>query len=86
MLGHHWPAEHHLSGIWNLSPHQLKKKKKEKNKSEVDPLWQNFLDLHMIFMWILVNALYNFKPDIDKQELYYLTGNLRIKDFIKAEI
>ena len=44
---------------WYLEPlpSSTLQKRRRKNKSNVDPLGQNFLDPHMIFMQILVNTL-----------------------------
>ena len=58
----------HLSGIWILyPPHQLKKK-----LSNLDPLWQNFLDLRMVYETCMQNEnvckkteLYTIKPPLN---------------------
>ena len=72
ILGHHRPpVKRHLNGvslasqcwpafsaIWILSPLWLKKT--HKKTSEMDPLWQNFLDPHMILSIFFILKMYMY--------------------------
>ena len=84
MLGHYWLASKTpfkwpaYSGIWILSPLiNLKNKTKKKTLSELDPLWQNILDLRMAHLKCLlkfyacINDYFwhtaSVDPDLEKQ-------------------